>query len=184
MSDPLLLALDDAVPRIAPDVYLAPGSVIAGDVEIGEQSSVWFNATIRGDVAPIRIGRRTNIQDGAVLHVDRGTACLVGDDVTIGHGAIVHGTTVGDGVTIGMGAIVLSRSRIGDGAMVAAGAVVAEDADVPAGALVMGVPARQKRMLTVVERQGLIANAARYVENAARFQRVSDRQTAGARDDR
>ena len=113
MSGPLVLALGETVPVIADDVYLAPNCVVVGEVEIGPGSSVWFNATLRGDVAPIRIGERSNVQDGAVLHVDAGTPCIVGNDVTIGHGAIVHGTTIGDGVTIGMGAIVLSRSQIG-----------------------------------------------------------------------
>ena len=145
VSEGLLLPFDGVFPRIASGVYLAPGSVVIGDVEIGADSSVWFNAVIRGDVAPIRIGERSNVQDGAVLHVDRGTPCIVGDEVTIGHAAIVHGTTVGDGVTIGMGAVVLSRSEIGAEAIVAAAALVPEDAVVASGALVMGVPAREKR---------------------------------------
>ena len=127
MNDGSLVPFNDVSPRIAPDVYLAPGSVIIGDVEIGAGSSVWFNAVIRGDVAPIRIGERSNVQDNAVLHVDTGTPCIVGDEVTIGHSAVVHATTVGDGVTIGMGAVVLSRSTIGQEAIVAAGALVAED---------------------------------------------------------
>ena len=128
MNDGSLVPFNDVSPRIAPDVYLAPGSVVIGDVEIGAGSSVWFNAVIRGDVAPIRIGERSNVQDNAVLHVDTGTPCIVGDEVTIGHSAVVHGTTVGDGVTIGMGAVVLSRSTIGEEAIVAAGALVPEDA--------------------------------------------------------
>ena len=169
MAGPIVLALDGMAPRIAPDVYVAQGAVVVGDVEIGPGSSVWFNATIRGDVAPVRIGARSNIQDNAVLHVDAGTPCVVGDDVTIGHGSIVHGTTVGDGVTIEMGAVVLSRSRIGAGAIVAAGAVVAEDAEVRTGVLVMGVPAREKRLLDDAERAASAENAARYVRNAAHF---------------
>jgi len=156
-------------PRIAENAFLAPGAVVVGDVEIGPGASVWFNATLRGDVAPIRLGRGSNVQDNAVLHVDAGQPCLVGEDVTIGHGAIVHGCTVGDGVTIGMGAIVLSRSTVGDGAIVAAGAVVAEDAVVEPGTLVMGVPARPKRALTAEEREGSRENARRYVRNAARY---------------
>ena len=97
----LVLALGGAVPRIADDVYIAPGAMVIGDVEIGPGSSVWFNAVIRGDSAPIRIGAGTNIQDGAVLHIDRDAPCIVGDRVTIGHGAVVHGTTVEDEVTGG-----------------------------------------------------------------------------------
>ena len=169
MHQAVVLALGEIQPTIAEDVYLAPNCVVIGDVEIGAGSSVWFNATIRGDVAPIRIGERSNIQDGAVLHVDAGTPCIVGNDVTIGHGAIVHGTTVGDGVTIGMGAIVLSRSRIGAGAIVAAGAVVLEDAEVAPGTLVAGIPAREKRRLDEAQQAGSVENAARYVRNSARY---------------
>jgi carbonic anhydrase/acetyltransferase-like protein (isoleucine patch superfamily) len=169
IAPPLVLAVNGIAPRIAPDVFIAPGAVVVGDVEIGPGSSVWFNATIRGDVAPVRIGARSNVQEGAVLHVDRDCPCVVGDDVTIGHRAIVHGTTVGNGVTVGMGSILLSRSRIGDRAIVAAGAVVAEGAEVAAGALVMGIPAREKRILEEERQLASVASAAGYVANAARF---------------
>jgi carbonic anhydrase/acetyltransferase-like protein (isoleucine patch superfamily) len=169
MSSGLILPFNGVFPRIAAGVYIAPGAVIIGDVEIGEESSIWFNAVLRGDVAPIRIGQRSNVQDGAVLHLDRGTPCIVGNEVTIGHSAIVHGTTVGDGVTIGMGAVVLSRSVIGAEAIVAAAALVPEDALVAEGALVMGVPARERRLLTPTERQDSRENARRYVRNAAQY---------------
>src|SRR5262245_14597522 len=105
---PVILPYNGVWPRIAPDAFIAPGAVVIGDVEIGAQASVWFNATIRGDTAPIRIGARSNVQDGATLHVDANAPCVVGDDVTIGHNAVVHGTTIGNGVTIGMGSIILS----------------------------------------------------------------------------
>jgi carbonic anhydrase/acetyltransferase-like protein (isoleucine patch superfamily) len=169
MRDGQVHPFNGVTPRIAPSAYLAPGAVVIGDVEIGEGSSVWFNAVIRGDVAPIRVGIGSNIQDGAVLHVDRGTPCVVGDDVTIGHSAVVHGTTVGDGTTIGMGAVVLSRSIIGEEAIVAAGALVPEDAVVAAGSLVMGVPARERRQLDPDERAASRENARRYVRNAAKY---------------
>jgi carbonic anhydrase/acetyltransferase-like protein (isoleucine patch superfamily) len=169
MNQGLLLPFDGIEPRLASRVYLAPGCIIVGDVEVGEDSSVWFNVVIRGDIAPIRIGQRSNIQDGAVLHVDRGTPCVVGDEVTIGHSAIVHATTVGDGVTIGMGAVVLSRSVIGAEAIVAANALVPEDAVVTEGALAMGVPARERRQLTSEERAASRENARRYVRNAAKY---------------
>jgi len=165
----IVLALGNLRPRIAADAYIAPGAVVVGDVEIGPGASVWFNATLRGDVAPVRLGARANVQDNAVLHVDAGTPCLVGDDVTIGHGAIVHGTTLGNGALIGMGAIVLSRSQVGAGAIVAAGAVVAEGSEVAPGALVMGVPAREKRRLDPAEQAASAATAARYVQHAARY---------------
>jgi carbonic anhydrase/acetyltransferase-like protein (isoleucine patch superfamily) len=173
VSAPQVLALDGVAPRIGADVFLAPGCVIVGDVEIGPGASVWFNAVIRGDVAPIRIGARSNVQDNAVLHVDAGSPCVIGENVTIGHGAIVHAATVGDCVTIGMGAIVLSRSRIGSGAIVAAGALVPEDGSVAESALVMGVPAREVRRLDDAGRQRSLANAARYVDNGARYRRQS-----------
>jgi carbonic anhydrase/acetyltransferase-like protein (isoleucine patch superfamily) len=156
-------------PKIAESAFLAPGCVIAGDVEIGPDSSVWFGAVMRGDVAPIRIGARSNVQDGAVLHVDTGTPCVIGDDVTIGHRAIVHGSQVGNRVTIGMGSIVLSRSVIGEGAVIAAGAVVAEDTVVQPGALMMGVPAKEKRVLEPERQERMAKNAAGYVQNARKY---------------
>ncbi len=177
MSQALILPFQGVFPRIAAGVYLAPGSVVIGDVEIGEESSIWFNAVIRGDVAPIRIGQRSNVQDNAVLHLDAGTPCIVGNEVTIGHSAIVHGTTIGDGVTVGMGAVVLSRSTIGSEAIVAANALVPEDAVVAAGALVMGIPARERRQLSAKERAASRENAMRYVRNAVLY-----RIEAGARE--
>jgi carbonic anhydrase/acetyltransferase-like protein (isoleucine patch superfamily) len=170
----LVLSVNGISPRIAADVFVAPGAVVVGDVEIGPGSSVWFNAVIRGDSAPVRIGARSNVQDGAVLHVDPDCPCVVGDDVTIGHRAIVHGTTVGNGVTVGMGSILLSRSRIGDRAIVAAGAVVAEGAEVAPGALVMGVPARERRILEEERQLASVASATGYVENARRFRATLD----------
>jgi carbonic anhydrase/acetyltransferase-like protein (isoleucine patch superfamily) len=162
-------SVNGITPKIAPDVFIAPGAIVAGDVEIGAGSSVWFNAVLRGDVAPIRIGARSNVQDGAVLHVDPGTPCIVGNDVIIGHNAIVHGTTVGDGVTIGMGAIVLSRSSIGARAVIAAGAVVSEDAEVAPAALMMGIPARERRIMDQEQQLRMMDGARRYVENARIF---------------
>lgn len=182
MSGALVLPFKGVFPRIASGVYLAPGAVVIGDVEIGEDSSIWFNAVIRGDVAPIRIGARSNVQDNAVLHLDSGTPCIVGNEVTVGHSAIVHGTTVGDGVTIGMGAVVLSRSTIGAESIVAANALVPEDATVDPGTLVMGVPARVRRLLTPEERAASRENALRYVRNAAQY--ATDAEALAPREDR
>ena len=167
--EPIVLPFQGVRPRIAPDVYLAPGAVVVGDVEIGPGSSVWFNATLRGDVAPIRVGTRSNVQDGAVLHVDRDAPCTIGEDVTIGHRAIAHGTTGGDGALIGMGATVLSRSRIGPRAIVAAGAVVPEGAEVRPGTLVAGVPATERRELDEGRQAAAAATAGRYVGYAAEY---------------
>lgn len=123
-------------------VYLAPTCTIMGDVLIGEDSSVWFGAVIRGDVAPVRIGRRVNVQDLVVIHCDSGVANTIEDDVTIGHSAIVHGEFIGAGSLIGMGAKLLGRSRVGRGCLIGAGAVLSPGMVVPDGKVVMGVPGR------------------------------------------
>src|SRR5690606_15870464 len=125
--------------------------------------SVWFNAVLRGDLEPIAVGARSNVQDGAVLHTDAGLPCLIGEDVTIGHGAIVHGAVVEDGATIGMGAIVLSGARIGAGAIVAAGAVVPEGREVPPGCVEMETPARPVRQVRDDERGRITEGARHYV---------------------
>jgi carbonic anhydrase/acetyltransferase-like protein (isoleucine patch superfamily) len=128
--------------RAAGGYLTAPNCTIVGDVTIGERSSVWFGAVIRGDVAPVVIGRGCNIQDNAVVHCDSGVANVLEDEVTVGHGAIVHGKRVGRGSLVGMGASLLSRSMIGRQCLVAAGSVVPPDLAVPDGMLVMGVPGR------------------------------------------
>jgi carbonic anhydrase/acetyltransferase-like protein (isoleucine patch superfamily) len=162
-------SLNGISPKIADDVFIAPGAIIVGDVEIGPGSSIWFNVVLRGDTEPIRIGARTNVQDGAVLHIDPGAPCIVGDDVTIGHGAIVHGARIGNRATIGMGAIVLSFATIGERAVIAAGAVVAEGAEVPDGVLAMGVPAKVRRELEPELQDRMMLGARHYVENGKRF---------------
>lgn len=151
-------------PRIHPSAFIAPDAVIIGDVEIGPDASVWYGCVLRGDVGSIRVGARSNIQDGTVIHVDRDADCVLGEDTTVGHQALVHGATVGDGVLVGMGSKVLSRAWIGDGALVAAGAVVLEGSDVPAGALVAGVPAKVRRELSREESEAFIPHAGRYVD--------------------
>jgi gamma-carbonic anhydrase len=168
VSGPTILPFDGVWPTIAEDAWIAPGAVVVGDVRVGPGASVWYNAVVRGDVATVTIGRGSNVQDNAVLHVDAGQPCVLGDEVTVGHGAIVHGTTVGDGTLIGMGAVVLSRSSVGAGCIVAAGALVPEDAVVAPGMLVMGVPARPRRALRADELERARENARRYVGNAAR----------------
>lgn len=151
-------------PRLDESVFVAPGAHIVGDVTIGRDSSVWFNTVIRGDVHYIRIGERTNIQDGCVLHVTSGVYPLVlGSNITVGHGAILHGCTIEDECMIGMGAIVLDNARIGAGCLIAAGSLVRENSQVPPGSLVAGVPATVKRPLTGSERQGLARGAENYV---------------------
>lgn len=129
-------------PTVATTAWIAGTATVRGDVTLGEDVSVWFSAVIRGDEAPVTVGDRSNIQDGAIVHVSAAFPCVIGREVTIGHGAIVHGCTVEDGALIGMGAIVLDGARVGAGAMVGAGAVVAPGTDIPPGMLALGVPAR------------------------------------------
>lgn len=160
----------DVWPRIAEDVFIAPHATVAGDVELGPGCSVWFGTVIRGDVFPIRIGARTNVQDNSVIHVttDR-HATIIGEDVTIGHRAILHGCTVESRCLIGMGAIVMDRALIGEGSIVAAGALVTEGTIVPPGSLVLGSPARVKRPLSEEERNQLLYSASHYVEVARNY---------------
>jgi carbonic anhydrase/acetyltransferase-like protein (isoleucine patch superfamily) len=155
--------------QVHPSVFIAPGAVVVGDVTIGEGSSVWFNAVLRGDTEPIRLGRRVNIQEFCMLHADPGFPCAVGDGVTVGHGAVVHGATVGDNVTIGMHAVVMNGAVIGPDSIVAVGAVVTEGTIVPPGSLVMGLPGKVKRSTTPEEIEHNRLAAAHYVENARRF---------------
>jgi len=150
-------------------VYLAAGARVVGDVTIGEDSSVWFNAVLRGDCEALRIGRRTNIQDNCVLHADPGFPCVLGDGVTVGHGAVVHGAQVGDNVTIGMHAVVMNGARIGADSIVGVGAVVTEGTEIPPRSLVIGLPAKVKRNPTDEEVARNRASAEHYVQNARKF---------------
>lgn len=150
----MVLSFQGMKPRIAPDAYLAPTAVVIGDVEIGAGSSLWFGTVVRGDVHSVRIGRGTNIQDGSVLHVTGGSCPLaIGDGVSVGHRAVVHGCTVGDRVLVGMGAVILDGAQIGDDSIVGAGAVVAEGASFPPGSVLMGVPARRMRDVEEADRR-------------------------------
>ncbi len=169
-TDITVLPFEGVAPRIHRSVFIASGVRIIGDVEIGEQSSVWFNVVIRGDVHSIRIGRRTNIQDLVMCHVTNGKYKLtVGDDVTVGHSAILHGATVQDRVLIGMGAKVLDNAVVESESIVAAGAVVREGFTVPSGTLVAGVPAKVVRQLSSEERRYGIAGAENYEGYIKRF---------------
>jgi len=159
---PLIAFLNDQ-PSIHRTVFVASNASIIGRVEIGMDSSVWYNAVVRGDINLIRIGERTNIQDGSILHVTRQLSVKIGDDVTVGHRAIVHGCTVGKGSLIGMGAIILDGAHVGPHALIAAGAVVREGFTVPEGALAAGIPARIVRDLTVEEQTHLLSSAQHYV---------------------
>jgi carbonic anhydrase/acetyltransferase-like protein (isoleucine patch superfamily) len=142
------IPLGDAGPQVDPSAWLAPDAVLVGDVSVGPEVSVWFTAVLRADGDPIRIGARSNIQDGCVLHTDPGLGIQVGSGVSVGHRAILHGCVVEDDVLVGMGSIVMNGARIGSGSLVAAGAVVTEGTHIPAGSVVVGSPARVRRQLT------------------------------------
>lgn len=156
-------------PKVGARVFIAPGARVIGACILGDDASVWFNAVLRGDLEPIEIGERSNIQDGAVLHTDAGMPCRIGREVTVGHGAIVHGAYVEDGALIGMGAVVLSGARIGKGALVAAGALVPEGKEIPAGWLAMGVPAKAVRELTPEEKERIARGVDHYVKEKDRY---------------
>jgi carbonic anhydrase/acetyltransferase-like protein (isoleucine patch superfamily) len=152
------------LPRVHPTAYIDDSAQVIGDVEVGEESSVWMAVVVRGDVHRIRIGRRTNVQDGTVVHVMKDThATLIGDNVTIGHAAVVHGCTIEEQCLIGMGAILLNGARIGTQSIVAAGTLVTEGMQVPPRSLVMGSPGKVKRLLTHAEIAEIQMYADRYV---------------------
>ena len=153
-------------PRIDEQAVVADGAVVLGDVTIEKDVSIWYNAVIRGDANSISIGEGTNIQDLAVLHVDADASLAIGKNVTIGHGAILHGCTSKDQALIGMGAIVLNGAVIGKGSMIAAGALVPQNTVVPDGALYMGNPAKFRRMLTEEELTANLKNAANYIKES------------------
>lgn len=160
-----IITYQGITPRIHPSVFIAPGARIIGDVELGKGSSVWFNAVIRGDVNRIRVGENVNVQDLCILHVTHKKYSLtIGSNVTIGHGAILHGCTISDAVLIGMGAIVLDAAVIGKNSLIAAGSVVREGMNVPEGVLVAGVPARVVRDLRDDERAQLEQSAMNYIQ--------------------
>ena len=151
---------------IAEWVYLAEGAKIIGDVSIEEGSSVWYNAVIRGDSNSIVIGENTNVQDNAVLHTSHEHGITIGDNVTIGHGAIVHGCTVGNNVLIGMGAIILDGAVIEDNCIIGAGALVTQNKVIPEGVLVLGNPGKVVREISEEEKDGIVKNADSYSDEA------------------
>ena len=151
-------------PRVATTAFVDQSAQVIGDVVIGDESSIWMNAVVRGDVNAIRVGRRTNVQDGCIIHVMKALhSTLLGDEVTVGHGAILHGCTVGDRCLIGMGAIVLNGAEIGPESIIAAGSLIVEGFSVPARSLVMGSPGRVRRMVSDKEVQSIREYADHYV---------------------
>ena len=177
MSGPLILPFRGKVPRVHSTAWVAPGAVLIGDVEIGPESSVFYGAVLRGDVNRIRVGARTNIQDNSVLHVDGDAPCVLGDDVTVGHMALVHGATVGNGTLVGMKSALLSHAVVGSGSLIAAGAVVLEGARIGDRVLAAGVPAKVRRELGAEESAAFIPHAGRYVRVAGQQAPVAEALT-------
>lgn len=169
-SDESLHHLDQA-PQIAESAWVAPGAVVVGDVQLGEEVSVWYSAVMRGDINRISIGAHSNVQDGAVVHVDREFAATIGEWVTVGHKAIVHACTVEDEVLVGMGAIILDGAVIGTRSIIGAGAVVTGRKVIPPGSLVLGSPAKVVRELTPEEQASIKGWATRYVQLSRRYQK-------------
>jgi carbonic anhydrase/acetyltransferase-like protein (isoleucine patch superfamily) len=150
-------------------VFIAPGAVVVGDVTLGDDVSVWYNAVVRGDIHRIQVGARPNLQDGVIVHVERGQwPVLIEEDVSVGHGAILHGCTVRRECLIGIGATILNGAEIGEGSIIAAGTVVREGVHVPPGSLVAGVPGAVKRAVTPAERDQVRLTAVHYLEYKSR----------------
>ncbi|NOZ79901.1 MAG: gamma carbonic anhydrase family protein [Acidobacteria bacterium] len=166
-------------PSFGERVFIAPGAIVIGDVTLGDDVSIWYNAVVRGDIHRVEIGARSNLQDGVIVHVERGQwPVLVGEDVSVGHGAILHGCTIHRGCMIGIGAVLLNGAEIGEGSIVAAGALVREGVHVPPGSLVAGVPGVVKRAVTPGERDRIRLTAVHYLEYKSRaLAGEPDRQT-------
>ncbi|MGN7381135.1 MULTISPECIES: gamma carbonic anhydrase family protein [unclassified Paenibacillus] len=156
-------------PTLHPSVFVAEGVQIIGDVHLDEDCSLWYNAVLRGDLAPIRIGRRTNIQDGCIGHVNTGQPLLVDEEVSVGHGAIIHGCQIGKGCLIGMGAILLNGAQIGEYSMIGAGSVVTENKVIPPYTLSLGTPARVIRELTEADLERMKRTTASYVDKGREY---------------
>lgn len=151
-------------PRVSPAARLFKGAVVAGDVQLGSGSSLCYNAVVRADTDSIRIGKRTNIQDAAVVHCDFGHPVSIGDDVTVGHGCILHGCTLGDATLVGMGSILMNDVRVGSGCIIGAGSLLTSGTEIPDGMLALGRPAKVVRALTEEEKEHILEAAEEYLE--------------------
>ena len=167
----MILTFKNKRPKIHPSAFIAPGSHIIGDVSLAKGSSVWFTAVLRGDLAAIRVGQDTNIQEGCVLHVDHGMPCVLKKGIIMGHQATAHACVVEDGVLIGIGARILSGAHVGAFSLIGAGAVVLENSRIPERSLVLGVPGKVTRKLTPKEAAYQITWARRYRELAAHYKK-------------
>lgn len=167
-----LYELDGTAPRVADTAWVADNAQVIGNVVLGEDSSVWFGVTVRGDTETITIGRGSNIQDGSVLHADVGLPLTIGENVTVGHQVMLHGCTIGDGSLIGIGAVVLNGAKIGKHCLVGAGSLVTEGKEFADGTMILGSPARVARTLSPEQIEGLRMSAKHYVENAVSYRKT------------
>jgi carbonic anhydrase/acetyltransferase-like protein (isoleucine patch superfamily) len=166
----IIREFDGKRPQVGAGAFVAESAALIGDVVIGAASSIWYGAALRGDVMPIRVGARTSIQDNAVVHVTAGVSgTVIGDDVTVGHGAIIHACTVEDGCLIGMGAVLLDRVVVGRGSLIGAGALVTPGTVIPPGSMVVGSPARVKRPISDEETRWIAYSAHHYADLAQRY---------------
>jgi carbonic anhydrase/acetyltransferase-like protein (isoleucine patch superfamily) len=170
----MIYSYQGKTPQIHTSAYVAEGVKMIGDVIIGEQCSIWFNTVLRGDLAPIRIGNRSNIQDGSIGHVNMNQPLIVDEDVSVGHGAIIHGCSIGKGTLVGMGAIVLNGAEIGEYALVGAGSLVTENKKIPPYTLVMGTPARVVRELTEQDLARMKRTTESYVQKTKEYRQEFD----------
>ncbi len=168
-------------PRIADDAFIAPTAVIVGDVTIASGASVWFGAVIRGDTASVRIGARSNVQDNCTIHTDEGAPCVVGEDCSLGHGAVVHGATLGDRVLVGMHSTVLTGAVIGSDCVLAACALVAEGKQVESGHVVMGIPGKVARPITPIERARVLSGSRHYQNYSHEYRKALAEAASPAR---
>ena len=165
----LLLPYKGKYPSIGRGCYIAATAALIGDVTIEDGASVWFGCVLRGDVSPIVVGARSNIQDNTVIHGQHGCPTIIGEDVTVGHSAVLHAAIIGDRVLVGMGAVLLSRCRIGSDTIIGARALVTEDVEIPPGSLAVGMPARVRRHLTEQEREHIMVSSRHYQEYSAQY---------------
>ena len=165
----MIYQYEDRVPSLPEEYYVADNATVIGDVILGPQSSIWFGAVLRGDIEPIIVGARSNIQDNSVAHTGKGAPTILGDDVTVGHGVTLHGCKIGNNCLIGMGSILLDNCEIGDDCIIGAGSIVAQNRKIPAGSLALGSPARVIRKLSDDDISNVRMYAERYVEKMKQY---------------
>lgn len=170
----MIIKLGNLEPKVSEKAWVAPNAALVGDVEVGKDSSIWYSATIRGDVSKITIGEGTSIQDNAVIHVEKNHPAYIGNGSTIGHTAILHGCTIGDNVVIGMGAIVLNGAKIGDNCVIGAGSLVTENKEIPANSMAFGSPAKVVRQVSQEEIETNRENALNYVGKIETFKNKTE----------